>query len=172
VTSSNHTSIVVIGVGNEICGDDAVGLIVSRQLKRKLADDIVISEQTNECAGLVEIWKDFKTVVLIDAMKSGVEPGTIQRFEAEKSRLPTEGFRSGCSTHAFGIPQVVELARCMGQLPHKLLVYGIEGKCFDEGAGMSAVVARASQELVEQVVHEIGQLQISKSYTNRQLIPH
>ena len=157
VTTPSGAKILVLGVGNEIRGDDAAGLIVSRQLKEKLARDIIITEQTGEGTRLVELWKEFDTVFVIDATKSGLAPGTIQRFEADKSPLPADLFSLGHSTHAYGVPQAVELARSMGQLPRKLLVYGIEGKCFDEGAGISPDVAFASQQLAELLVNEISQ---------------
>jgi hydrogenase maturation protease len=150
---STGSSILVIGVGNETRGDDAVGLIVSRKLKKELSKDVV--EETGDGTRLVERWREFNITILIDAVRSGAEPGRIHRFEAHKSPLPASLFQY--STHAFGVPQAIELARAMNQLPQMLIVYGIEGKCFDQGASLSHTVERAAQELVESLALEIIQ---------------
>ena len=151
---STRSSVLVIGVGNETRGDDAVGLIVSRKLKEKLSQDVVI-EENGDGTRLVERWKGFKITILIDAMRSGTEPGRIHRFEAHKSPLPASLFQY--STHAFGVAQAIELARAMNQLPHKLIVYGIEGECFDQATGLSHMIERAAQKLVESLTFEIIQ---------------
>jgi hydrogenase maturation protease len=149
ISNANGSGVLVIGVGNENRGDDAVGLTVSRQLREKLPHDAMVAEETGDGARLMELWKGFDVVVLIDAVKSGAGPGTIHMFEAHKSPLPTALLREEYSTHAFGIPQAIELARAMNQLPRRLLVYGIEGECFDEGAHMSPTIERAARQLVE-----------------------
>jgi len=101
----------------------------------------------------MELWKESYVIILIDAVQSEAEPGRIHRFEAHKSPLPARLFQ--CSTHAFSVPQAIELARAMNRLPPRLIVYGIEGKSFDEGAIMSPMVERAAQELVELLTLEI-----------------
>jgi hydrogenase maturation protease len=151
---TTRSSVLVIGVGNESRGDDAVGLIVSRKLKEKLIQDVVV-EENGDGTRLVERWRGFNTTILIDAMRSGTEPGRIHRFEAHKSRLPASLFQY--STHGFGVPQAIELARAMNQLPQRLIVYGIEGKCFDHGPSLSHIVERAAQELVESLTTKIIQ---------------
>lgn len=95
----------------------------------------------------MELWKESYLTILIDAVQSEAKPGRIHRFEAHKSPLPARLFQY--STHAFSVPQAIELARAMNQLPNRFIVYGIEGNCFDEGASMSPMVERAAQELVE-----------------------
>ena len=151
---STCSSVLVIGVGNETRGDDAVGLIVSRKLKEKLSQDVAV-EENGDGTRLVERWSGFNITILIDAVRSGTEQGRIHRFEAHKSPLPASLFQY--STHAFGVPQVIELARALNRLPKRLIVYGIEGKCFDQGASLSPMVERAAQELVESLTIEISQ---------------
>jgi hydrogenase maturation protease len=155
VAGSNTPSVLVIGVGNEMRGDDAVGLIVARRLRMKLAGEAVIVEEDGDGPRLVERWKGFNETILVDAVRSGAEPGQIHRFEADKSQLPTRIFQ--CSTHAFNIPQAIELARAMNQLPFKLTIFGIEGKCFDQGDRTSPTVEHAARKLVKLLALEILQ---------------
>jgi hydrogenase maturation protease len=155
VSNGNGSGFLVIGVGNESRGDDALGLTILRRLREKLPDDVIVAEETGDGVRLMELWKGFDVVVLIDAMRSGAGPGTIHMFEAHKSPLPTTIFREEYSTHAFGIPQAIELARALNQLPPRLLVYGIEGESFNGAVHMSPAVERAAEQLVELLTLEI-----------------
>jgi hydrogenase maturation protease len=159
LADSNGSALLVIGAGNETRGDDAVGLVVVRKLKEKIAREAVVVEETGDGASLMERWKGFNAAMLVDAAQSGVEPGRIHRFEAHKSPLPAGLFQY--STHSFGVSQAIELAKTLNQLPRWFMVYGIEGKCFDENRSMSPMVERAAQELVESLAIEILQHQRS-----------
>src|SRR5262249_46565971 len=84
---------LIIGIGNEYRGDDAVGLIVARRLKVRLADSAIVIEQSGDGAALMEAWRDAETVIIIDAMMSGAAPGTIHRFDAIAQPIPKISFR-------------------------------------------------------------------------------
>ena len=101
----------------------------------------------------MDSWKDSDTVILIDAVYSGGNFGTIYRFDARKQTIPTEFFHY--STHTFGVAEAIELARALKQLPKNLIVYGIEGKCFDAGIGLSWEVEKAVEEVMKRVQQDI-----------------
>jgi len=48
------------------------------------------------------------------------------------------------------------LARALGRLPPRLIVYGVEGKAFEAGVGLSPEVKAAVQEVAERVLGELG----------------
>jgi len=144
---------LIIGIGAEYCSDDAIGLIVARWLHERLADSVTVLEQNGDGAALMEAWRGAGTVIIIDATLSGAEPGTIRRFEANTSAIPKTSFR--CSTHAFGAAEAVELARALKQLPGRLIVYGIEGKNFAAGVGLSAEVEKAVGEVARRALAEV-----------------
>jgi hydrogenase maturation protease len=119
---------LIIGIGNEYRGDDAVGLIVARRLKERLMDSVTVLEQGGDGASLMEAWRGAETVIVIDAVASGAAPGAIHRFDANTLPIPKNAFR--CSTHAFGVAEAIELSRALGEFPRSLGGYGIEGKNF------------------------------------------
>ena len=59
------------------------------------------------------------------------------------------------STHAFSVAEAVEMARALDQLPPHLIVYGIEGKDFAAGEGLSVEVEAGARKAVEQILKEI-----------------
>ncbi|MDZ7364038.1 MAG: hydrogenase maturation protease [candidate division KSB1 bacterium] len=143
---------LVIGLGNEYRRDDAAGLIVARRLRERVPNEINIIEQSGEGAVLMEAWKKARRVIIIDAVHSGAAPGSIFRFEAHAQPLPTKFFHY--STHAFSVAEAIELARALKQLPSCLIVYGIEGKNFAAGVGLSAEVEKSTREVVERIRQE------------------
>lgn len=147
------SGVLIIGVGNEYRADDGVGLLVARRLRKILSAPVTIIEQSGEGTALIEAWKDFQNVILIDAVHSGVEPGTIFRFEAHQQSIPTQFFHY--STHAFSVAEAIELARALRQLPASLIVYGIEGKNFAAGISLSPEVDKVIPEVVDGIVHDI-----------------
>jgi len=66
-------------------------------------------------------------------------------FDARAEPLPTSGF---ASTHAIGIVEAVEMARRLGRLPERLVVYGIEAESVATGTSVSPAVSAAIDEVV------------------------
>jgi len=153
MSSRDGSLVLVIGIGNQYRRDDAVGVIVARALRDQNLDDIEVLEMSGEGAALIEAFQNAERVIVIDAVCSGATPGTIVRFEAHRQRIPTEFFRY--STHNFGLAEAIELARSLGKLPKELIVYGIEGRDFTVGEGLSPEVARATPEVLERILNEL-----------------
>jgi hydrogenase maturation protease len=147
-----HPFPLIIGIGNEYRGDDAVGLIVARRLRERLSDSVKVLEQTGDGAALMEAWRGVERVIVIDAVASGAAPGAIHRFDANTRPIPKNAFR--CSTHAFGVAEAIELSRALTRLPRSLMVYGIEGKNFAAGVGISPEVEKATCDAINQVFAE------------------
>jgi hydrogenase maturation protease len=91
----------------------------------------------------------------VDAVSSGAEVGTVHRLDASESELPTELFRA--STHHVGLAEAVELARALGRLPARTIVYGIEGKSFQVGEELAPEVAAAVEPVAKAVRKEVAQ---------------
>jgi hydrogenase maturation protease len=123
---------LIIGVGNPLRRDDAAGLAVAERVGG-LAHE-------GECSPLGDLWAGRDDVVLVDASASGAEPGTVRRFDASDEPLHARTMRS--STHAFGVPEAIELARSLDRLPAQVTVYAIEGADFRPGAGLTPAVER------------------------------
>ena len=146
------TPTVIVGTGNAFRRDDGAGLATARRLGGILPDDIRVLEQEGDLASLLDAWQGAAAAVLIDATSSGSEPGTIRRYEAHERPLPSVFSRS--STHSFGVAEAIELARALGQLPARVVVFGIEGHDFAPGEGLSPEVDAAVDEVVRRVSEE------------------
>ena len=144
---------VVIGVGNAYRGDDAAGLAVAERVRAHAPElDVFVCEQ--EPIQLLDAWEGADLALLVDAVSSGAEPGTVHRLDATVEPVPAAVFRG--STHAFGVAEVVELGRALGRLPERLLVFGIEGTAFSAGDELTPAVAAAVEPLAAELLAEAG----------------
>ncbi len=137
----SRDTILVIGIGNEFRSDDAAGLIAARRIKEVGLDDVDVAESDGDGARLMDLWFGRKHVILIDAVQSGAKPGSLHVIEEGKDIHSMELFRF--STHTFGILQALKLSEALDILPGKITIYGIEGKNFASGAGLSSEIEHA-----------------------------
>jgi hydrogenase maturation protease len=144
----------VIGIGDRSRRDDAAGLEVVRRLRLAHPPGVRLVEDEGEPASLIEAWSSVDEALVIDGIESGAAPGRLHRFDVTDAPLPAEIFNR--STHAGGLPEAVELARELKQLPGRLIVYGIEGESFEAGEGLSRPVQTTGAKLVMDLYHELS----------------
>ncbi|MDF2749185.1 MAG: hypothetical protein K0T00_360 [Gaiellaceae bacterium] len=148
---------VVIGVGNAYRRDDGVGLAVAARLEARVPAGVEVVGCELEPSRLLDAWQGAETAFVVDAVRSGADPGTLHRFDAGADPVPASLFRSS-STHAFGVGEAVELARALGTLPSRLVLFGIEGGEFVAGEGLTDAVQAAVDPAAAAVLEELEQL--------------
>ncbi|MBM4175484.1 MAG: hydrogenase maturation protease [Ignavibacteria bacterium] len=146
-------NILLIGIGNEFRSDDGIGILISRKIKQLNLPNIVVIEASGEGSELIELWKNQKFVIVVDAVNSGSKPGKIFKFDVTEQSLPIKFFNY--SSHAFGLAEAVEVSRKLGELPERLLIYGIEGKNFSFGEKISEKVIEASDHVINLIIERI-----------------
>jgi hydrogenase maturation protease len=144
-------NVTVIGVGNSYRRDDGAGLAVAKQVRAR-ESGVRVEACEQEPSRLIDAWAAADVAVVVDAVSSGAAPGTVHRFDASAAAVPASVFRG--STHALGVGEVIEVARALGRLPARVLVYGIEGEEFTAGRGLTPAVAAAVESLVPELVKE------------------
>jgi hydrogenase maturation protease len=151
-SSVRRESLVIIGVGNPYRADDGIGPLVAARLA-VLPGARVISRDSDAFT-LIEEWTGVDTAVLIDAAAAISTPGRIHRIDLSSDELPCE--LGIASTHAFGVANAVALGRALDRMPRRLVIYAVEGVCFDPGASMTAEVAAAAAEVAGLVLAEVA----------------
>jgi hydrogenase maturation protease len=153
--AAGRTQLKIVCVGNPWRGDDAVGLDVARRLRGTLPAGAELHEREGEPTALIDAWDGAQALWLVDAVSSGAPAGTIHRLDASERELPAELFRA--STHHVGLAEAVEVARALGRLPSRTVIYGIEGESFEVGSELTRAVASAAGHVAEAVREEVVQ---------------
>ena len=144
---------LVIGLGNEHRGDDAVGLLVARRVRPRVEGFGSVLELPNEATGLLDVWSGLGFVLVVDAVTSGRAPGTVHRIEvgSEPLALPF----GMTSTHGFSLAEAVSLGQTLRRLPDRLVIYGVEAVSFLPGRSLSREVAAAIDGVAQRVEQEV-----------------
>ena len=145
----------VVCVGNRLRGDDAVGLEVARHLHGTLPEGVAITEREGEPTTLIDAWDGAEALWIVDAVSSGSGAGTVHRLDAGERPLPPGPFRA--STHHVSLAETVELARVLGRLPARTVVFGIEAASFAIGEPLTPAVAAAAVAVAEAIRDEVKQ---------------
>jgi hydrogenase maturation protease len=144
---------MLIGIGNEYRGDDGLGVMVARELRRRAHPGLAVVEQSGEGTSLIAAWQGAHCVQIVDAAACGEPPGTIYRFDVTRQHLP-QGLTHS-SGHSFGLLEAIEMARHLNELPPTIVVYAIEGESFGLGTGLSTVVVRCVPGLIRLIEDDL-----------------
>lgn len=153
---SSGARILVAALGNPDRGDDGVGAAVAAKLANRLPAGAALLVRRGDMLSLIDDWAGFDALICVDAAAPMGAPGRVHRLDLTKDKLAPE--LSFASSHALGLAETIELARTLGLAPETVLVYAIEGACFDGGAPLSPEVALAASEVADRVAAEVRQL--------------
>jgi hydrogenase maturation protease len=155
-TNLSKSGTIVLGLGNPILGDDAVGCCVAAALEPRLQGRADTHAEPFYRGGiaLMEEMVDYERAILVDAIQGlGGKAGTIHRLSLED--LPT---LYANSPHDASLKAALELGRSLGaKLPSEIIIFAVEidpGLDFSET--LSPEVAASIAPLVEMVMVELG----------------
>lgn len=138
-------------LGSRYRGDDAVGPLVADRLR---AAGATVLDCADEPTRLIDLWSDLDLLVVVDAVSSGAAPGTVHRVDpGDGAPLHDLGL---ASTHAFSLPEALELGRALGRAPRRVLVFGVEGAAFAVGDPVTPEVDAALDAVAASVLVELG----------------
>lgn len=140
---------LVLGLGNELAGDDAVGLLVARALREELDGVADVVESSASGMALIEVFAGYDRAVVIDSILTGRNPpGTITEMA-----LADVGRAVAPSLHQAGLPEMAAAAERLGLgFPAETRVLAVE--VLDPhtiGAPLSRPVAGVLGELADRV---------------------
>jgi hydrogenase maturation protease len=141
---------LILGLGNELLRDDAVGLLAARRLKTLVGRRADLREATVATIDLLPLLKGYRRVLLLDAfLDEGTPPGLFVRWDPE--RLPRgSGYRS---LHSMTLGEMLELGRLVGwPMPREIVLHGLRVEDpFTFGTDLTPVVREAWPRWVEAI---------------------
>jgi len=148
---------IVVGLGNEIAGDDGVGIWTARKLGGLLAADLDVEVVCLPWGGfaLLDVLVGKQKAAIIDCLCTGVHPpGAIVRLQENDLR----GSVRLNSFHDINYPTAVAFGRRLGwSLPNSIAIWGIEGQVTNQfREGLSPPVRNAVDRVVSEVLSFLG----------------
>jgi hydrogenase maturation protease len=141
--------VLVAGIGNVFLGDDGFGVEVAHRLRRlALPESVRVEDFGIRGVHLAyELLDGYDTLVLVDAVSSGEEPGTLTLMEAGED--PSEAGPEGFDAHSMNPGVVLATLAHLGGRVGQVIVVGCEPAVLDEGMGLSPRVSAAVEPAVD-----------------------
>ncbi|MEM3385773.1 MAG: hydrogenase maturation protease [Nitrososphaeria archaeon] len=143
---------IFVCIGNELRGDDEVGVHIGRRLKKtSLKDNVILAYNTPENHIQEILEKDVETVIFFDAVDVKASPGTIILQEI----LPDKPSYISISTHSIPIETIVSIIQSLSGKKMRFYIIGLQAKNLDFGSKMSKEVVYAAKKLTEMIIKDI-----------------
>lgn len=148
---------LLLGVGNPDRGDDGVGPEVAARIARLGLPGVQVVVEAQPLALLDHLRGPPRpgTVVVVDALAPGHEPGRVRVLEVGEHRLLPRWRCVG--SHGLGVAHAVEMARALDLMPPRLTLVGVEAGSAGLGATLSAPVVARLDDVVCTVSEILGQ---------------
>ncbi len=153
---------LVLGLGNPILGDDGVGIVIARELKKQLPANPSVHILEAGLAGrfLLDVICGYRTVLIADAIitNENAPAGSIYTLTVDDLGKAVEPFAS----HALDLRTTVELGKQLGyEMPDTIRIYAVEIKentVFSEelSPDVAAAVLPVARMIVEELKKVIG----------------
>ena len=147
---------VVLGLGNPILSDDAVGLRVVKELEGRVdQQEVTLIETSVAGLGMLDFLTGYDRAIIIDAIQTvGGQAGRIYRLDPEALDFT----RHAASPHDVNLATALELGKRLKlSLPQQIVIFAIEvmdASTFSEEC--TPEVRRAIPACVEMIIQEIN----------------
>lgn len=158
--NTSADKILLLGLGNDILTDDAVGLNVVRQLREELAAEagLDVRETMEMGLALLDVVVGYRAVVIVDSMQTGqAPPGTMHEVDAAGLKQLT-----GRTPHFLGVGETLALGRHLGlPMPEEVRIIAVEvADPFTLGTSMTEALQAALPNVRARVRATLEQLSI------------
>ncbi len=143
---------LVIGVGNLLRTDDGAGIHVINRLNA-LHPEIETVDAAMGSIEIIEAMRGYDTAIIVDAIETTAEPGTIYRVNLTGSEQPPTITHS----HGTDLPTILQLGRQLypDEMPREIILLAIEA---EDTTTISDEPTRRVRYAISQVVKTIVEL--------------
>lgn len=161
-----NPSTLILGLGNTLLSDEAVGIQVIRRLEQAGGlPDVVLLDGGTLSFTLAGPIADSPRLIVVDATIMGSPPGTLRVFEDAEMDKRLSG--KGRSVHEVSLMDLLDIARLTDTLPHPRALVGIEPEKVAWGDCLSPKVSAAVPGALDAVRALIARWDAPSSALNR-----
>jgi hydrogenase maturation protease len=152
--------IAVLGLGNLMRTDDAVGMLALQRLRAdsRFPQSVPLIEGGTLGLDLIYPLEGYTHLLALDAIDAGVQPGTVLRYSGQAmADLPISK-----SVHLLGFSDLIGSMRLIGNAPAEIVVLGVQPHTIAWGTELTAPVDAALDILAEQAIAQVKRWSGSK----------
>ncbi len=147
-------SALVLGIGNILLQDEGIGVRAVQELERRYhtPDEVEFLDGGTSGIELLRHIRNKDLLIILDAVASSKEPGTVVRAEGDD--VPAT-FRHRMTPHQLGLSDLLATAMLTGEMPGKLVLFGIEPGAMETGLDLTEEVAGSLDRLLDLIIEEL-----------------
>lgn len=151
--------IVVLGLGNLLCGDDGAGVAAVQRFGElyEVPPHVEVLDGGTLGLTLLTRLEGARAVILLDAVRTDDPPGTFVRLEGETVE---PAVRQRLTVHQVGVADLLDALRLLDDWPETMILLGVVARDLDLHVGLSPPVAATLPRMVEATVRELAALGI------------
>jgi len=153
--TSDRIDLLVLGLGNVLCGDDGAGVIALHQLRRnyELPDRVRLVDGGTLGLDLLALVAASDRVLMIDAVRCDAQPGSIVVLEGD---AVAPAVYERLSPHQIGVGDLIAGAALCDRYPEDVVIVGVVPETTDLQFGCSPAVDAKLPALIERVIDELA----------------
>ena len=150
----------ILGIGNVLIGDDAVGPTVVSHLDAfwEFPEGVVLEDIGTPSLDLAGRLATFDAVILVDAVSAKAEPGTIRNYTIDQILRHPPGLR--LSPHDPSLKETLLTVQMLDECPKSVVLVGIVPESL-EGFGLTEAVEAAVPHAADEVVRQLAVLGVT-----------
>lgn len=148
--------IMVLGIGNILMKDEGVGVRTIEYMKKlDLPEEVELMDGGTSTPLLFPYFTEVDHLIVIDAVKGNMPPGSIYRLKPEDLLPPDD---SPVSLHDLGLVNALQMAEQIGMRPKTVVIFGVEPKEIDWGMELTPEIENRIPAIAQIVLDEINKL--------------
>jgi hydrogenase maturation protease len=158
VSAGLFRRVAVLGLGNVLMGDDALGPYAVRLLEARyeLPEQIPVLDLGTPGLDLLPYFEDAEALVVVDTVRSEAPPGTLRLYRRDE--ILKQPPRTRVSPHDPGLKETLLLLEFAGRGPREVLLVGVVPMRTLQGLGMSDPVRAALPAVQAEILRELERL--------------
>ena len=163
--SSIEHRVLILGIGNILLKDEGLGVHVAHELQKyDLPSNVDIIDGGTAGLDILLSQEGLYKLVVIDAIRTGKEPGTIYKTRYSRSSFldsrssPSIEYPASSiqiSLHQVGLLDALDATEKMNCAPKEVTVIGVEPGQISLGLELTEPVKQSIPEVIKQVLEEI-----------------
>jgi hydrogenase maturation protease len=151
---SPQISVLVLGIGNLVMSDDAVGVMVAQRLQQRyrFADNVEIMDGGTLGLDLLPKLENITNLIMVDAVETGKKAGTCVRLSGQE--LPI-ALQTKVSPHQMGLKDLLAVSELMGHSPKEMILIGVQPGSIEMEVGLTEEVEAQLETLISNVLIEL-----------------
>ena len=147
--------IAIVGLGNLMRTDDALGMLAIERLKMhlQLSDSVMVIEGGTLGLEVMQPLENVTHLMALDAIDAGEPAGTLLRFAGDRiADLPASK-----SVHLLGFSDLIGAMTLTGDAPEEIVVLGLQPELIAWGTSLTRTVEAALPRLISAALEQIAQ---------------